>query len=81
VGQGLELFDDPQIVENGVSAAITHPTLGLVHMLGSPISFSETPVQVGRSVPELGEHTRQVLTEAGFPTTEIDALVADRVIR
>ena len=77
----LELFDDPQIVENGVSAAITHPTLGLVQMLGSPISFSETPVQVGRSVPELGEHTRQVLTEAGFPTTEIDALVADRVIR
>jgi len=51
-----------------------HPTLGTVKTLGSPIKMSATPPDVSRRAPQLGEHTNEVLREAGFSSDEIAAL-------
>lgn len=76
-----ELFDDPQVVLNDGVAEIEHAQLGRVQVLGAPVVFSDTPVRPGNRVPALGEHTEQVLTEAGFSAAEISGLRARGIIR
>ncbi len=53
-----------------------HPTLGRIRTLGSPIKMSETPPVVGRRAPLLGEHTADVLREAGCDQGLIDSCLA-----
>ena len=45
---------------------IDHPMRGRQQTLGSPIKMSVTPPVIARRAPTLGEHTREVLLEAGF---------------
>jgi alpha-methylacyl-CoA racemase len=42
--------------------------------LASPVRLSETPASVRRAAPALGEHTDEVLSEAGFSADEIEGL-------
>ena len=48
-----------------------HPALGSTRTPGSPIKMSETPPDVRRRAPQLGEHTVDVLREAGFSAEDI----------
>jgi formyl-CoA transferase len=73
-----EAFADPQIRARGMVVEIEHPTLGRVRMPGSPIKMSETPPVVARRAPLLGEHTRDVLREAGYSDAEIAIVTGDR---
>ena len=54
---------------------VQHPTAGAYHEVPAPWHFSATPASVRRPAPMLGEHTREVLLEAGFDDAEIDAMV------
>jgi crotonobetainyl-CoA:carnitine CoA-transferase CaiB-like acyl-CoA transferase len=65
---------DPQVQARQMVVPIDHPTLGRTRALGSPIKFSETPAHIGRRAPLLGEHTDEVLREAGFSEPEIRRL-------
>jgi crotonobetainyl-CoA:carnitine CoA-transferase CaiB-like acyl-CoA transferase len=69
-----ELVADPQIAHNGAFIEYSHPTEGRVKTPGFPIQFSKTPSAVTRGAPLVGEHTREVLLEAGFSNASIDAL-------
>jgi formyl-CoA transferase len=71
-----EAFADPQIRARDMIAAVDHPTLGRLRMPGSPIKMSATPPSVTRRGPLLGEHTREVLREAGCSDEEIARIVA-----
>jgi len=69
-----QVFADPQVVARGMAVEVEHPTLGRIRTLGSPIKMSETPPLVGRRAPLLGEHTGEVLREAGLSDEEIARL-------
>ena len=75
-----DLVDDPQIKHNGTFVVYDHPTEGRVKTPGFPIRFSKTPSQVYRGAPLAGEHTRDVLREAGISDERVDALVKSGAI-
>jgi len=68
------VFADPQVRAREMVVETEHPSLGRLRTLGSPIKMSETPPDVGRRAPLLGEHTDQVLREAGYDVAEIAEL-------
>ncbi len=69
-----QVFADPQVLAREMVVETKHPTLGHLRTLGSPIKLSATPPDVSRRAPMLGEHTEQVLADAGFSKDEIAAL-------
>ncbi|MDH6264661.1 crotonobetainyl-CoA:carnitine CoA-transferase CaiB-like acyl-CoA transferase [Rhizobium sp. SG_E_25_P2] len=75
-----DLVDDPQIKHNGSFVEYDHPTEGRVKTPGFPIRFSKTPSVVERGAPLAGEHSREILKEAGYDEARIDQLLAQGVI-
>ncbi len=69
-----QVFADPQVLAREMVVETDHPTLGRVRTLGSPIKMSATPPDVSRRAPLFGEHTDQVLREAGYSDADIAAL-------
>ena len=75
-----EALSHPQALARGMVVDLVHPQAGATKALGCPVHFSATPTSVTRPAPVLGEHTREVLAEAGYSDAEIDALVAEGVV-
>ncbi len=73
-----EVIRHPQVVENGIVIECDHPRAGRLRQARSAARFSATPAELRRGAPGLGEHTREVLAEAGYAEAEIDALIAGR---
>ena len=71
-----QVVADPQSWANGYLAKGEHPDLGEVSVIGCPIVFSETPARTAVVTPELGQHTEEVLLEAGFTWDELEDLRA-----
>jgi len=46
-----------------------------VRLLGMPVKFSRTPGDATRPAPALGEHTSDVLREAGIDGEELEQLL------
>jgi len=69
-------FNDPHLLARDYFWDGSHPTLGSVRQLGSPMRFSATRVRQSRAGPLLGEDTRAVLSELGCTEAEIDELVS-----
>ncbi|HLE43431.1 MAG TPA: CoA transferase, partial [Methylomirabilota bacterium] len=76
-----ELLADPHAEANGMLATAPHPALGPVRFLGVPVRLAGTPGRPPGPPPELGEHTDQVLLEAGYTEEAIARLRAQRVVR
>lgn len=74
------LVEDPQIKHNGTFVEYDHPTEGRVTTPGFPYAFSRTPASIERGAPLVGEHTGELLAEAGFTGNEIAVLTADGVV-
>ena len=75
-----EVFADEQVAARGMHREIEHPTAGTVEMPGSPMHFSRTPTTIRQYPPRLGEHTRDLLDEAGYDEDTIGELIdADAV--
>jgi crotonobetainyl-CoA:carnitine CoA-transferase CaiB-like acyl-CoA transferase len=72
-----DLIDEPQLVESGFWQAHDHPTEGTVRMASPPINFEQTPASIRRLPPMLGQHSVEVLLEAGLDQKNIDALIAN----
>lgn len=75
-----DLVKDEQILHNGTFVEYDHPTEGHIKTPGFPIRFSKTPSRVERGAPITGQHTREILAEAGFAADRIDQLLKAGVV-
>ncbi|MBT8433430.1 MAG: CoA transferase [Gammaproteobacteria bacterium] len=69
-----EMLSDPQVIARDMVVEVEHSRLGRTRALGSPVKFSDTPTNISRGAPLLGEHTREILAEYGYDNSEIEAL-------
>ncbi len=74
------LFKDEEIVANDSFITYEHPAAGPVRTVTPGPRFSETPAKMWRMPPKLGEHTEEVLREAGVERTQVEELRASKVI-
>lgn len=70
------LVEDEHLNAVGFWQTLDHPTEGKLKLPGFAVNFSETPSSVRRHQPLLGEHSREILTEAGLSSSDIDAMLA-----
>ena len=75
-----ELFEDPHFRERGFWQEVTHPELGAFEMPGRPFIMSDSPWELRRPAPLLGEHTVEVLSEVGYSDHEIRELAEQHVV-
>ena len=76
-----DVLADEQIAARGMVVETQHPTLGRLRTLGTPLKLSRTPLAPGRPAPLLGQHTSEVLGEAGYSDTEVAELRAAGAVR
>jgi crotonobetainyl-CoA:carnitine CoA-transferase CaiB-like acyl-CoA transferase len=76
-----EVFDDPHVQARAMVDTWDHPLAAGLRLVASPAKLSETPVRKDLPPPQLGQHTREVLSEVlGLHMDRIHALERDQVI-
>jgi crotonobetainyl-CoA:carnitine CoA-transferase CaiB-like acyl-CoA transferase len=68
-----EIAADAHFRARGFWARVDHPAAGEFEMPGRPFIMPRSPWELRRNAPCLGEHTREVLLEAGLTPSEIRA--------
>lgn len=76
-----DVVADPQVAHNGSFVEYDHPSEGRVKTPGFPIRFARTPSTIARGAPQIGEHSREVLAEAGFDADAVERLIGAGVVR
>jgi crotonobetainyl-CoA:carnitine CoA-transferase CaiB-like acyl-CoA transferase len=75
-------MNDYQMIENneqvravGMIQTMEQPGAGLIKVMTPPWDFEDTPWQLSLPAPRLGEHSIDILREAGYPGDDIDRLI------
>jgi crotonobetainyl-CoA:carnitine CoA-transferase CaiB-like acyl-CoA transferase len=76
-----DILADPHLAAIGYFSLREHPSEGRIRTLAVPSEWSESQPEYRRHAPRLGEHTRDVLTEAGYSPVEIDELLSTGAAR
>ncbi|MGB3245722.1 MAG: CoA transferase [Sulfitobacter sp.] len=76
----LQMHSDPQARARDMIVEVEHAKAGRVETIGHPLKFSRTPAKVAHAAPLLGQHSREVLSEFGYDTTQIDSLVRTQAV-
>lgn len=66
-----EVFANPQVEARGLVRQVSHPTIGPMPMVGTPIMLGSAEIGVDKAPPLLGEDTREVLRALGYDDERI----------
>ena len=75
-----DLPEHPHLKAVGLFQTADHPSEGRIRYVNPPTRFSATPAAVRFPAPLLGQHTREILREAGYSDQAIESLQARGVV-
>ena len=70
-----EVFENEQVISRDMMIKTAHPIAGEISNIGIPVKLSETPGEIYKSAPVLGENTIEILEEFDFSKKDIDDLL------
>jgi crotonobetainyl-CoA:carnitine CoA-transferase CaiB-like acyl-CoA transferase len=77
VNELKDLLHDEHLDAVNLFQQVEHPTEGTLRMARLPVNFAGTPASIRRLQPRLGQHSEEVLREAGLSEDAITAMLAD----
>jgi len=75
-----QVFADPQVEHIQAAARVKHPVLGEIRLINQAAGLSRTPATMACATPEIGQHTDEVLAEAGYSAAEIAELHKQKAV-
>ncbi len=75
-----EIAEQPHLKAVGMIATLDHPSEGKIRQARPSARFSDTPAEIRRMPPRLGEHSRAILREAGFTEEDVAAMIDKKVV-
>lgn len=75
-----ELIDDPHLAAVGFFHRMNHPTEGELKLTGFPAHWSHSRMAITRHAPLIGEHSVEILREAGFDNGRIERLCGEGAV-
>lgn len=75
-----ETLNDPHVIARGLVREMSDPVLGAVRQIGSPLRLSGLSFRTPACGPARGQNTREVLSELGYDSKEVDALLERQVV-
>jgi crotonobetainyl-CoA:carnitine CoA-transferase CaiB-like acyl-CoA transferase len=76
----FQVVKAPQVEALKAVIEFDHPKAGRLRQMRNAARFEGTPAAIRRAAPALGEHSAEILAEAGYSPEEIAGLRADGVI-
>jgi crotonobetainyl-CoA:carnitine CoA-transferase CaiB-like acyl-CoA transferase len=77
----IELLDDEQPLANGMLHDVTHPALGRLRVLASPVSMDGGGFVSAPVTPPFGSETRELLGRLGFSAADVETFLAEGLTR
>jgi len=75
-----EVFEDEQVKHLGVTSSLQTKFGKEMHYITQPVTLTRTPSKVVAPAPGWGEHTDEVLAEAGYSPNEIEKFHNDQCV-
>jgi crotonobetainyl-CoA:carnitine CoA-transferase CaiB-like acyl-CoA transferase len=75
-----QLVRHPAVLATGLIVEQDHPRAGRFTTMATAVKLEKTPGTIRTGAPAMGEHSREILGEAGLTAAELDALAAEGII-
>jgi crotonobetainyl-CoA:carnitine CoA-transferase CaiB-like acyl-CoA transferase len=75
-----EALDSEQAMARDMIVNVNHPTISNLKLVGSPLKFSKSPVDIDKHPPMLGEHTEEILLKHGYSKLEIAEMMQNHYL-
>jgi crotonobetainyl-CoA:carnitine CoA-transferase CaiB-like acyl-CoA transferase len=75
-----QALEDPQVQHRDLLVHAEHEELGRIGLIRNPIRYSQTPIDFYEFPPDLGQHTREILTGLGIDDAEQQVLSSQGII-
>jgi crotonobetainyl-CoA:carnitine CoA-transferase CaiB-like acyl-CoA transferase len=72
--------ESPQTEALGILQELPHPAIPDLRVVAPPLSINRSRLEHKSPAPDLGEHSRALLAEAGFGAGEINELIREEVV-
>ena len=75
-----EVFEDPHMIDRGITVDVEHPVMGKMKAVRNPVLFEDESPSIRRHAPLLGEHTEEILAHLGYSKNQIHELETSGIV-